>query len=186
MALRSALCRVLALSSLLVPLLLICISIALSSWFNIYRNALSDLGHATRSSTAPIFNLGLSLGGVLVIVMGVRYFNAISRVLGVAAATSGYSLVLIAVFDEVYGRLHFWVSVLFFITLAALLCIYIAISEGVLRRLSAATALILAISAWVIHLSYRQPPGAAIPELISIAAIAPFYIDIAFKKACRV
>ena len=114
--------------------------------------------------------------------MGVRYLITASRAMGVGAAISGYSLVLVAVFDEVYGRLHFWVSVLFFISLAALLCIYIAVSKGILQRVSAAIALILALLAWVIHLTFKQPPGAAIPELISIA---PFYIDIAFKKACR-
>ncbi|MEM2707195.1 MAG: hypothetical protein QW288_06765, partial [Ignisphaera sp.] len=56
----------LILSSIFVPLICIAISIWLSPWFNILDNALSDLGHATRSSVAPIFNFGLSLGGFLI------------------------------------------------------------------------------------------------------------------------
>lgn len=178
-------CRAVAVLSLLLPLLFICLSIALSSWFNVYRNALSDLGHATRSSVALIFNLGLSLGGVLIVVMGARYLINTSRAMGMVVAILGYALVLIAVFDEVYGSLHFWVSVLFFISLAILLCIYVATFKGFLRRVSATIALILALLMWVMHLAFKQPSGAAIPELVSIAAVTPFYIDIAFKKACR-
>jgi hypothetical membrane protein len=44
------------------PLLLVLLAALLSGWFNPLTNALSDLGHATRSPVAPIFNLGLSLG----------------------------------------------------------------------------------------------------------------------------
>jgi hypothetical membrane protein len=179
-------CRFIAIASLLMPLIFIGISIALSNWFNIYRNALSDLGHATRSLAAPIFNFGLSVGGVLIVIMGTKYLFNVSKALGSASILSGYSLILVSVFDEVYGRLHFWVSVLFFITLAILLIIYIAISRELLRRLAALIALIAAIFSWIIHLGYRQPIGAAIPELISIAAITPFYIDITFRKACRI
>lgn len=181
-----SLCRFIAIASLLMPLIFIGTSIVLSNWFNIYRNALSDLGHATRSSVAPIFNFGLSVGGVLIVIIGTKYLFNVSKALGIGSILSGYSLILVSVFDEVYGRLHFWVSVLFFITLAILLTIYIAISRELLRRLAALVALIAAIFSWIIHLVYRQPVGAAIPELISIAAITPFYIDITFKKACKV
>ncbi|MCS7112018.1 MAG: DUF998 domain-containing protein [Ignisphaera sp.] len=185
MAANSTLCKSLVLASLTLPLLLILISIILSSWFNIYRNALSDLGHATRSSVAPIFNLGLSLGGVLVVVVGANYLTRVSRILGIVAAASGYSLILVAVFDEVYGVLHFWVSVLFFVLLATLLCIYIAVSRGFIERVAAISTLLVAVISWILHLEAGIPPGAAIPELISIAAVAPFYIDAAFRRACR-
>ena len=59
-------CRLLPVFSVVVPLFLIMLAIALSGWFNIYDNALSDLGHAVRSNVVPLFNLGLSLGGFLI------------------------------------------------------------------------------------------------------------------------
>ncbi len=183
---RSSICISTSIASLLIPLLFIGIAILQSNWFNIYRNALSDLGHATRSIAAPIFNLGLSLGGVLIIVVATHFLINISRALGVTATISGYSLILIAVFDEVYGKLHFWVSVLFFITLAILLCIYIAVFKGLIKRIAAAITLVIAVVAWILHLAAKILPGAAIPELISIIAIAPFYIDTTIKKACRI
>lgn len=183
---RSTICMSMSIASLLIPLLSIGIAILQSSWFNINRNALSDLGHATRSIAAPIFNFGLSLGGTLIIVVATHFIINISKALGVVAAISGYSLILIAVFDEVYGRLHFWVSILFFITLAILLCIYIAISRGLIKRIAAVTTLIIAVLIWILHLVVRIPPGAAIPELISIMAIAPFYIETTVGRVCRI
>ncbi len=46
----------------------IAVSILLSPWFSWKVNALSDLGHATRSSVFPIFKLGLLLGGFLIVI----------------------------------------------------------------------------------------------------------------------
>jgi len=71
----------LPISSLAVPLIMIAVSIALSPWFNIVKNALSDLGHATRSSVAPLFNLGLSLGGALTILTAAILITRVSKAL---------------------------------------------------------------------------------------------------------
>jgi hypothetical protein len=54
---------ILSLFSITIPLLFIVISAYLSGWFDLYNNALSDLGHSTESNVAAIFNFGLSLGG---------------------------------------------------------------------------------------------------------------------------
>ena len=170
--------------SLALPLAFIAIAIALSGWFNIYRNALSDLGHSAKSSVAPIFNFGLSLGGMLMVVVGTRYFLSFFKPLGIATIFSGYSLVLVAVFNEAYGRIHWWASLTFFASLATLLSMYIAIEKSLVKRVFASASLIIAIAAWVSHIVYRVPPGAAIPELISIALFTPFYMDIAINKAC--
>jgi hypothetical membrane protein len=173
---------VLPISNLAVPLIMITVSIALSPWFNIVKNALSDLGHATRSSVAPLFNLGLSLGGVLAILTATILITRISKALAISICVSGYFLILVAVFDEVYGKLHYWVSVAFFLSLGASLIIYSLISRNTVKRVSALVLLIVAVTSWVLHIYYRIPSGAAIPELISIFAIAPFYIDISLKS----
>lgn len=165
----------LSIISLSIPLISIAISIAASDWFSITDNALSDLGHAIRSPVAPIFNFGLSLGGLLVSIVSVLYFNKMHKVLSIGGALVGYTLILVAVFDEVYKNLHFTVSVAFFLSLAFMLSIYTYLYRNPLSLLG----LILGLLSWMLHLYYRIPRGAAIPELISIAVVIPFYIDLA-------
>ncbi|MEM0065509.1 MAG: hypothetical protein QXH88_01090, partial [Sulfolobales archaeon] len=59
---RLSKCFILAVSGYAIPLAFIAVAAASAGWFDVVRNALSDLGHATRSSVAPLFNLGLYLG----------------------------------------------------------------------------------------------------------------------------
>lgn len=170
-------CVLLAALSAALPLAFIALAAALSGWFNIYNNALSDLGHATRSNVAPIFNLGLSIGGLMLVTVGELCVLRGSKLIGTTLALSGFCLVLVAVFDEVYGRLHFYVSVAFFLSLAALLIEYALVQGSLARRLLSLFALTVAVLSWVLHLMYGIPRGAAIPELISIVASLPFYFD---------
>jgi len=173
---------VIPIASVVTPLLCIAIAVALSPWFNIVSNALSDLGHATRSSAAPIFNFGLSLGGVLIIVTAIVLIARVSRALAIAMWLAGCTLILVAVFDEAYGRLHFWVSAAFFFTLAVALVIYSITTKIFVKRVLALALLAVAIASWALHLCYKTPPGAAIPELISILITIPFYIETALKS----
>lgn len=167
----------LSILSISIPLTSITISIALSSWFSIMDNALSDLGHATRSPVAPIFNFGLSLGGLLVSIVSASYLGKAHRILSVGGVLVGYTLILVAVFDEVYRNLHFTVSVAFFLSIALMLSIY----AYIYKNLPAILALSLGLTAWILHLAYRIPRGAAIPELISVIVVIPFYLDLARK-----
>jgi hypothetical membrane protein len=167
----------LSILSITIPLISIAVSIATSSWFSIIDNALSDLGHATRSPVASIFNFGLSLGGLLVSIVSALYFHRIHRILSMGGFLVGYTLILVAVFDEVYRGLHFAVSVAFFVSIVFMLLIY----AYLYRSLLAILALIVGLSSWVIHIVYGIPRGAAIPELISIAVVIPFYLDLARK-----
>jgi len=178
----SKLCTCLAVSSFVVPLLFIAVAAYVSGWFNVFNNALSDLGHAHRS-TAPIFNFGLALGSFLLASFALLYAYRSSRLIAALLAVSAFSLNLVAVFDEVYGRLHFWVSVAFFLSLAALLAGYSYIEKRVAPF--AALAVGIAVVSWVLHFAYRIPRGAAIPELISVFVSAPFLIHFALRRACR-
>jgi len=87
----------LPIASIAIPLICIAISISLSPWFNIINNALSDLGHATESSVAPIFNFGLSLGGSLTIIIAIIIIARMSKAMTVSMTLTGYGLILIAV-----------------------------------------------------------------------------------------
>jgi len=176
-------CILTALLSVSMPLLFILMAITFSTWFNVYDNALSDLGHAMRSSVAPIFNAGLSLGAFLLVVFAVGYVKNVSKALAILIALCAFSLNLVAVFDEVYGSLHYWVSVAFFTLVAFLLvgCGY------VMKRMSLAMlALAVGIAVWYIHITHKVPRGAAIPELISVFISIPFLITFAYRNVCRV
>lgn len=169
---------VLPVAAVATPLAFIAIAALTSSWFSIYDNALSDLGHAVKSPAAPIFNTGLSLGGFLIMLAAVRLLNR--RALTIAYIAVGYSLNLVAVFDEVYGDLHFIVSTLFFLSLALVLMVY----SVAFHTWTPIPALAVGVTIWVIHFTYSVPRGAAIPELISILIVLPYYIG-SFKAVTR-
>lgn len=165
-------CLFLAYLSIAVPLVSIAVAILLSDWFSVVNNALSDLGHATKSSVAPVFNFGLSLGGALIIYISARCMHK-NKAFSTVGFLVGFTLTLVAVFDEVYGGLHFAVSVAFFLSLALFLIAY-----GInFRTYLPLPALVISIIAWILHIRYRIPKGAAIPELVSIFATIPFYLD---------
>jgi hypothetical membrane protein len=168
-------CPAITIASALVPLVCIAAAALSSGWFNLLNNALSDLGHAVRSNVAPIFNFGLSAGGLLIALAGACSLGR-SRAIGWTLVVAGYFLILIAVFDEVYGRLHFYVSVAFFLSIAVLLAEYALTVKGV-KGLLAPLAIAVGVAAWVAHMVYGLPRGAAVPELISIFIALPFYLD---------
>lgn len=98
-----------------------------SGWFNIVNDALSDLGHVTvtKSSVAWVFNLGLSASALLIALYSTTYAIKYNKTIATLLIILAFSLNLVAVFDEVYDRLHFWVSVMFFASLATLLIVYV-------------------------------------------------------------
>ncbi len=98
---------IVGLSSIIVPLIFIIASLKLSPWFSWYSNALSDLGHATMSSAAPLFNLGLLTSGALLIVYAITYPSKKFPHTSHIVCLIGFSTQLVAVFDEVYGTVHF-------------------------------------------------------------------------------
>lgn len=174
-------CTTLVLAMYAVPLLLIAAAASLSGWFDIYRNALSDLGHATRSNVAPAFNLGLSLGAFLLAAFALTYSARVSRAVSATILLMAFTLNLVAVFDEVYRSLHFWVSVAFFVSIAVALATYATVFKD---PLVPSVAIAIGVASWVLHLVYRIPPGAAIPELISVFVSAPVMARYA-ARVCR-
>ncbi|KPU62245.1 hypothetical protein EP1X_09805 [Thermococcus sp. EP1] len=160
--------------SVAISLFSIAIAIILSEWFNIMNNALSDLGHAIMSPVAPIFNFGLGLGAALIIYVSALCIYQFSKLLSVVGFLTGFTLILVAVFDEIYGELHIKVSIAFFLSLALFLIAYAVYFKSYLPL----PALGISIIAWILHLRYDMPRGAAIPELVSIFATLPFYIAV--------
>lgn len=156
----------------LVAYISIGISIALSPWFSWQTSALSDLGHAVKSEVAPIFNLGQLLAGLLVMIYIVAAFRKHAKYTSVFLAVSSFSLQLIAVFDEVYGLLHFAVSVLFFASLGFASVMY----SWEKRSNLAVVAFIVIVASWLLYWAQAYSAGAAVPELISSLAAAAWIV----------
>ncbi len=167
-------CLILAILALAAPLALIGIAIAMAPWFRFWSNALSDLGHQVKHpDTAKIFNTGLILGTIFSSLLACKCLRGWREAL---VWLEGFSLTLVAVFNEAYGVLHFWVSVLFFLSLLAMILAYIIAANSMVPRLYAAVALVIYAVIWYLHFVKGVPPGAAIPELVSVALYAPVFI----------
>ncbi len=159
------------------PLAMIFISIALSPWFRWEANALSDLGHSMKSPVAPLFNFGLVTGGLLMTFYSVLYMSKRFPVTSKLMVIASYSLILIGTFDEVYGRLHFLVSLIFFLALAIAALAY---SFEEKKNYPVVIAMVIAIS-WAVQLSGLCPCGEAVPEMISILVTLVWFIDSLLK-----
>ncbi len=174
-------CLMLSILALAAPFTLIGIAITVAPWFHFWNNALSDLGHQVKHpGTAKIFNAGLVLGTMLSALLACKCLQGWREAL---VWLEGFSLALVAVFNEAYGALHFWVSVLFFISLLAMILAYIIAASSIVLKSYAAVALVTYIVIWYLHFAKNTPPGAAIPELISVTLYAPVLIHAALVGA---
>ena len=102
----------------LVAYISIGVSIVLSPRPSWESNALSDLGHAVKSEVASIFNFGLLLAGFLLMVYAVTAFRKHTKYTSICLLISAFMIQLLATFAEVYGFLHYAVSVPHFIMLS--------------------------------------------------------------------
>jgi hypothetical membrane protein len=161
----------------LVAFLFIGASILLSPWFNWGNNALSDLGHSVDSTVAPIFNFGLLLCGFLMILYSFTCFKKYTKYTSYLLVFAGLSLQLVATFDEVYGSIHFLVSVLFFASLG-----FASISYGIEKRsVLAVVALVVGVASWLLYGLGIYSAGIAVPETISVVATVSWVALSAFK-----
>jgi hypothetical membrane protein len=147
----------------LVAYVFIFASIMFSPWFSWENNALSDLGHSVSSGVAPLFNFGLFLTGFLVIIYSIGSLRIYAKYSSYFLLASALMLQLVAVFDEVYGFLHFAVSVLFFLCLGVSSLVY-AVEK---RSILASATLIIGLISWILFWADIYTAGIAVPEAIS-------------------
>jgi len=150
----------------LVAIFFIVVSIVLSPWFSWWSNALSDLGHSVNSEVAPLFNFGLLLSGFFLIVYSITSFRNHAKYTSYLLVIVGLTLQLVATFDEVYGSLHFQVSVLFFVALCFASISYVIEKRSVL----AFASLIIGFASWILYGMEIYSAGIAVPETISSMA----------------
>ncbi|MEM2643863.1 MAG: DUF998 domain-containing protein [Candidatus Bathyarchaeia archaeon] len=153
------------------------LSIYLSPSFSWYKNALSDLGHARNSSVAPIFNLGLLVSGFLTAIYSVRSLINYARYTSISLAFSALMLQTVATFDEIYGRLHTTVSVLFFVS-TGVSCIIYSVER---RSMLGVGAFSVGLLAWLLYWAKVYSAGIAVPEIISAIAVTSCLIHSALK-----
>lgn len=158
-------------------------SIYLSGWFSWKRNALSDLGHAQKSTVAPIFNFGLLVAGFIIALYSVKSLDRYAKNTSISLTFSALMLQFIATFDETYGNLHFLASILFFISAGLSCMIYFMEKKSPI----ALAAFILGLMAWILYWLDLYKAGIAVPEIISAAAATSCIIEsssrILWKKA---
>jgi hypothetical membrane protein len=158
--------RVYALFGVLGPLVVyvtIGVSIVLSPSFNWENDALSDLGHAVRSEVASIFNFGLLLAGFLLIVYAVTVFRKHAKYTSIGLLISAFMIQLLATFDEVYGSLHYVISVPHSAMLSITSIMYAAERKSSL----ALVAFLMALVSWALYGLKIWGVGIAVPEAIS-------------------
>jgi len=148
------------------------ISIALTPWFNFYDNALSDLGYCFKSEVAPIFNLTLMVAGFFFALYGLEDIRKRFPKTGFSLVLSGFLLILIGGFDEVYGIIHFYVSVLFFISIGFASIVYSLEAKNKLGY----TAFIIGFLSWSVYGFQFCKIGVAVPELLSAIAVSLWVI----------
>jgi len=154
---------VLAVLGMAIPTASIAVSAALYPSFSLWSNAFSDLGKASSSSVAPVFNVGIALGAYLLALSARAVVDyAPQRVVFYIMC---FLLTCVAIVNEDYGALHFYVSMAFFLALAT----FVGIEAAKGRSLALASGLAISIALWMSHFMTSTPPGAAIPEATSIA-----------------
>ncbi len=152
-------------------------SIARSPWFRWESNALSDLGHSLHSSTASIYNFGLLLTGLLIFVYAILSLRYFAKWTSLSIAFSAFALQLVGTFDEVYGPLHYTVSVLFFVSIGIASLTYAVEKKSYLGVI----ALLVGLSSWVLYWVGIYSSGVAVPETVSTLVILPWVMSTAIR-----
>lgn len=152
------------------------VSIMLSPWFNWGINALSDLGHANRS-VAPLYNFGLLIAGFFIIIYSITTFRNHAKYSSYCLLISALLLQFVAAFDEVYGYLHFLVSVLLFVSFGFASIVYFLERKSI----SALAAFVIGLGSWMLYWAGIYRTGIAVPETISSVATVSWVVLSAFS-----
>lgn len=144
------------------------ISISISPWFKWVENALSDLGNLNHSS-APIFNFGLLISGLLIIFYSIKALVYHAPKTSYFLIFNGICLQLVALFCENYGIIHFYVSILLFSSL-----LFSSIAYFIEEKCYLSLIVLLEIPIWILHFQGFLFKGVAIPEILSSFLMLPW------------
>ncbi len=174
---KRTLLRAAGLCGVITPIIiitLIALAISRSPWFSWTENALSDLG--AQGSTTALFNFSLIIGGILtgIFAVGLRKTlrnRALSHAGTLILILAAVALCAIGVFPETAGKIHFYVSVAFFV-LFPLSAFFIGASMlrvSSERKLGLFTVLVGIVATVVWAFPWRS---VAIPEIVAGLAVS--------------
>jgi hypothetical membrane protein len=164
-------------------------AIATSSSFSWTNNALSDLGIIS-GVAGPLFNFGLYGSGFLGLIFATFGLyshlgkGVVGKVGALTFAAATVALIAIGVFNESFSKIHFDVSVAFFVLAPISLLIItfaFALTHQRLAALSTFTTGVIAASPWIVLFAYRYVSNVAIPETISALAISAWVVAVCSK-----
>ena len=152
------------------------------SWFD---NALSDLG--VKGVSATIFNTTLISSGILLFIFSIGLMvhtsGSVAKVGCIPLLASAIFLALIGLFPENYGRIHFYVSVAFFVLIVLSL---LAFGFHLLLESSKSSGLLTLLGAVAATLIWLLPwRGVAIPEAISSIILSARVVAFAVQMLIR-
>ncbi|MGQ9759890.1 MAG: DUF998 domain-containing protein [Candidatus Methanomethylicaceae archaeon] len=148
----------------------IALAISISPWFSWIDNALSDLGNL-RYESAPIFNVGLLITGLLLILYSFISLRDHAPKTAYLLAFTGFAMQLVGLLCENYGIIHFYVSVILFISLPIASMAYF-----IEKRCYLTWLVFVAVPFWMLHFQGGLFRGVAIPEILSSFVVLPWLI----------
>jgi hypothetical membrane protein len=162
-------------------------SVALSPWFNVYNNALSDLGNTvSNGSVGYVYDAGLVLAGVLIFAYAVLFSRKSSdhRVLvwSVPLMLAAGDLAMVGVFSENTGHIHGVVSEVFFLMIVVTMLAYSYVSWPLGSPRIGAIALVFGVLSAIIWFVTWPWSGVAIQESVTSGMTAVWLILIASKS----
>lgn len=162
-------------------------SIILSSWFNIYDNALSDLGNTvSNGSIGYVYDAGLVLAGTLVFSFAILLSREIRDhrvfVWTIPLMVSSVDLAMVGVFSENTGRIHGIVSEVFFAMVVLAMLAYSYVSWPLGSPRIGAVALVFGILSSLIWFIGWPWTGVAIQETVTSGMTAIWLLLVAFAS----
>lgn len=178
--------RVTGLAAAWAAYLFIAAAIGVSPWFNIYDNALSDLGNYGRQGLkAAIFNTGLIASGILAAITAILILRGRQHRFvipwSILLFLAGVDLMFVGIISEDFGASHGIVSVILF-TLFGLTLMAYGICSFLMKDWGpgsyAIVAFLVSLATWTINWPWR---GVAIQETIASLLVSIGLTIIAIK-----
>ena len=156
-------------------------SVILSPWFNVFDNALSDLGNLNLNApTAYIFNAGIMLSGLFVaafaILVSSGHHDWKYLIWTVPLSFAGLSLIMVGIFPINSGIIHGLVSVGFFVTMIITMLVYSFSSWLLGSPRIGVIALTFGIASVLIWSSPWPWDGVAVQETLTTAMASSWLI----------
>jgi hypothetical membrane protein len=178
--------RILGVAGALVAYPFILASVALSPWFNVYNNALSDLGNTlSNGSVGYVYDVGLVLSGAMIFSFSFLTSREArdSRTLVWTAPlmVAAFDLALVGIFSENRGQIHGVVSEIFFLMIVVTMLAFSYVSWPLGSPYIGAVALVFGILSSLIWFTSWPWSGVAIQEAVTSGMTAIWLVLVAAK-----